>query len=488
MGDARALAGAFAKQQEAFDKMESHVTRQIAQATASLINTTTFEAAIDSLHTRIDAMEEAKATSPAKSAGAEPAVPRAAFEAAIAGIHARLDQLQGMGPLSPAAGQAFSRAVDGQPVAMTCTPTALPPPGSAASMGASSSSSLMVRSPSPTCAGTPPSVPRPSARASSSVGAGKSIAWELVKGDHEMKAMLKDVRKQIEGSADRAEREATKQRTILPADETEHGTLFVRLDCATDLAPMDTGGTSDPYFKLALGGMTQRSRTVKKNLNPRYEQVFQYRGVLGELLAKPLKVVCWDADQFSLDDHMGAAEVELGGQYMPQVERGFTAELDTQGSVALQVWWQSSDDSGQRGLLSRFFSRPAKGTGKGWCRWVCGPVLHPDSRFRSTWNIALALFITYCGIAVPLEIAFETDMVDAMCGTGEAKVLRGDCDDFQIWFWGCDGPPRIECTARGAARPRPLEGWLTVAPSARPLPPSRRAGTFASTCGSSATS
>ena len=48
---------------------------------------------------------------------------------------------------------------------------------------------------------------------------------------------------------------------------------------------------------------------------------------------------------------------------------------------------------------------------KGCCASMCFPVLQPDSRFRSGWNVALACFILYCGIAVPLESAFESDMV-----------------------------------------------------------------------------
>jgi len=48
---------------------------------------------------------------------------------------------------------------------------------------------------------------------------------------------------------------------------------------------------------------------------------------------------------------------------------------------------------------------------KGCCASMCFPVLRPESRFRSGWNVALAFFILYCGIAVPLEIAFEPDMV-----------------------------------------------------------------------------
>ena len=48
------------------------------------------------------------------------------------------------------------------------------------------------------------------------------------------------------------------------------------------------------------------------------------------------------------------------------------------------------------------------------CHWLCGPVLHPDARFRMFWNVFLSAFICYCGIAVPLEIAFEQDMVQDM--------------------------------------------------------------------------
>jgi hypothetical protein len=42
------------------------------------------------------------------------------------------------------------------------------------------------------------------------------------------------------------------------------------------------------------------------------------------------------------------------------------------------------------------------------------------------------------GFAVPLEIAFETDMVQAMC-TSEppygSMSLRGECAPYLQWFW-----------------------------------------------------
>ena len=74
----------------------------------------------------------------------------------------------------------------------------------------------------------------------------------------------------------------------------------------------------------------------------------------------------------------------------------------------------------------------------GWkraCRMACGPVLHPEKRFRSIWNVLLALLICYCGIAVPLEISFEQDMVESMCGSGLDKTPRNQCTSWIAWFW-----------------------------------------------------
>ena len=52
---------------------------------------------------------------------------------------------------------------------------------------------------------------------------------------------------------------------------------------------------------------------------------------------------------------------------------------------------------------------------------VCAPVvcracgnqhlmLHPYGRLRSVWNVIIAVLIAYCGVVVPLEIAFEATM------------------------------------------------------------------------------
>ena len=75
--------------------------------------------------------------------------------------------------------------------------------------------------------------------------------------------------------------------------------------------------------------------------------------------------------------------------------------------------------------------RTIGGTCKMATHYVCGPVMHPDSRFRAGWNVGLAIFIMYCGISVPLEIAFDTDMGYAMCGR---TTLRENCANFLTWF------------------------------------------------------
>ena len=48
------------------------------------------------------------------------------------------------------------------------------------------------------------------------------------------------------------------------------------------------------------------------------------------------------------------------------------------------------------------------------------PVINPDGRLRSGWNALMASLIIYCGIGVPLEVAFEVNLYRAMGTTGWA--------------------------------------------------------------------
>ncbi|KOO33946.1 cyclic nucleotide-binding protein [Chrysochromulina tobinii] len=230
--------------------------------------------------------------------------------------------------------------------------------------------------------------------------------------------MLKDVRGRI---AEYAERSVRKQPTI--ADLEAEGTLYVQLLKATNLLAADANGLSDPYCKLMLGDQKQRSRKLYKTLEPVWNnEVFAFAGCLGQLVAEPLQLTMYDFDILSSDDKLGEVQIELADHtYCNEIRRDLTACLDTQGEVYIQV------------IPEKFQ------TLKGCCASMCFPVIRPESRFRSGWNVALAFFILYCGIAVPLEIAFEPDMVKAFCTVPHDPygplTLRHECLPYLLWFW-----------------------------------------------------
>lgn len=68
-------------------------------------------------------------------------------------------------------------------------------------------------------------------------------------------------------------------------------------------------GTSDPYVKFKLGNKTLfRSRTVQKNLNPKWDERF----VLSiEDVLRPIHISVFDYDRGIFDDSMGSVEMNL---------------------------------------------------------------------------------------------------------------------------------------------------------------------------------
>ncbi|XP_031252018.1 probable ADP-ribosylation factor GTPase-activating protein AGD11 isoform X2 [Pistacia vera] len=66
--------------------------------------------------------------------------------------------------------------------------------------------------------------------------------------------------------------------------------------------------TSDPYVVLVLGQQTVRTRVIKNNLNPIWNERLMLS--IPENIP-PLKVFVYDKDKFSFDDFMGEAEVDI---------------------------------------------------------------------------------------------------------------------------------------------------------------------------------
>ncbi|XP_076464981.1 multiple C2 and transmembrane domain-containing protein 1-like isoform X2 [Babylonia areolata] len=85
--------------------------------------------------------------------------------------------------------------------------------------------------------------------------------------------------------------------------------LDVWLQEGVDLVIRDSCGTSDPYVKFKVGGkQVYRSKTIFKNLNPRWEESFT---IPIEDVTKPLYLKVYDYDRGFHDDPMGNALIDL---------------------------------------------------------------------------------------------------------------------------------------------------------------------------------
>jgi Ca2+-dependent lipid-binding protein len=90
--------------------------------------------------------------------------------------------------------------------------------------------------------------------------------------------------------------------------------------------------------QLSLGTQRRESEARSKQLNPTWNQAFDFEGCLHELLGLRLELRVLDRNALLKDTHLGDASVSLR-----QLEAGdaFAAEaaLTVQGHVHLQVAW-----------------------------------------------------------------------------------------------------------------------------------------------------
>jgi stromal membrane-associated protein len=85
------------------------------------------------------------------------------------------------------------------------------------------------------------------------------------------------------------------------------GLIKVNVVKGTNLAVRDVM-TSDPYVILALGQQSVKTRVIKNNLNPVWNETLMLS--IPEPMP-PLKVLVYDKDTFSTDDFMGEAEIDI---------------------------------------------------------------------------------------------------------------------------------------------------------------------------------
>ena len=116
------------------------------------------------------------------------------------------------------------------------------------------------------------------------------------------------------------------------------GLIKVNVVKGTNLAIRDMM-TSDPYVILSLGHQSVKTRVIKSNLNPVWNESLMLS--IPEHIP-PLKVVVYDKDTFTTDDFMGEAEIDI----QPLVAAAIAYEKSTiNESMQLGKWAASKDNT-----------------------------------------------------------------------------------------------------------------------------------------------
>ncbi|XP_020090459.1 C2 and GRAM domain-containing protein At1g03370 isoform X2 [Ananas comosus] len=84
--------------------------------------------------------------------------------------------------------------------------------------------------------------------------------------------------------------------------------LIVQVIEARNLLAMDSNGLSDPYAKLQLGKQRSKTKVIKENLNPTWNEEFSFR--VGDLNDE-LTIYVLDEDKYFADDFLGQVKVSL---------------------------------------------------------------------------------------------------------------------------------------------------------------------------------
>ncbi|KAK2906311.1 extended synaptotagmin-3 [Channa argus] len=129
------------------------------------------------------------------------------------------------------------------------------------------------------------------------------------------------------------------------------GVVRVHLLEARDLVAKDTymmglvKGKSDPYVKLRVGNRNFKSKTIKQNLNPVWNEVYEF--VAHEAPGQELEMELYDEDT-DKDDFLGKYNLDLGEvKKEKEMDQWFRLEGIETGEVRLKLQWLSlrSDSS-----------------------------------------------------------------------------------------------------------------------------------------------
>ena len=112
-----------------------------------------------------------------------------------------------------------------------------------------------------------------------------------------------------------------------------------------NLLAADRGGTSDPYVIWQMKDESKTTKTIRKTINPVWEETFEVDGEVREFLAKPIRFEVFDDDKLSKDDSIGTALVttetleaviiQTLKEEEPEAGREFWLKLNTKGYLGI---------------------------------------------------------------------------------------------------------------------------------------------------------
>lgn len=110
------------------------------------------------------------------------------------------------------------------------------------------------------------------------------------------------------------------------------GLLRIHVQRGVNLAIRDSI-SSDPYVVVRMGKQKLKTRVVKKNVNPEWND-FLTLSVTDP--NTPVKLFVYDKDTFSFDDKMGDAEFEIG-PFFKAVKKGLQLQGLPDGTIISKV-------------------------------------------------------------------------------------------------------------------------------------------------------
>lgn len=135
-----------------------------------------------------------------------------------------------------------------------------------------------------------------------------------------------------------SESKSTKKSNSLAGMVEFVGLIKVNVVKGTNLAIRDIV-TSDPYVILSLGHQSVKTRVIKNNLNPVWNESLMLS--IPENIP-PLKIIVYDKDSFKNDDFMGEAEIDI----QPLVSAAKAYEKSSiMESMQLGKWVASGDNT-----------------------------------------------------------------------------------------------------------------------------------------------